>query len=415
MACEARVGCRNAAAGGDMGENVSVVDRVVESGVVPPELFEHIEHILDANDDREVTAATAAAMFALSPEASVTFAVRSLEDGSFTVYDHYLDGNYTERHVGDTTPAHSLSNVVARANRPAERHVAPGTNDPWFLDYPDFFGIPVLHDEVGNVVRTLIVGLPEGADVAEDTYLYCLSVVAGFCERAYARIGRVRGAVETGRALEREYVLQEIHDTAVQDIFACELGLVAAISSAEAGGTVDAADLRTCLEHAQAAGHSIREVLSDAPLAHDGFALVSEILEKEVDLHEQAGGPTTARILDGDMELGGTLARTVRMVVHECLCNVRKHANATQAIVFSSIEDGVLSLCVEDDGAGFDVNGASGTASGDRAASRPPDMLHFGLRNLKKALAAIGGKLAVESAPGEGCAVHAKIRLEGTL
>ena len=398
-----------------MTENVSVVDRVVESGVIPPALFEHIERILDAGDDHEVTAATAAAMFALSSEASVTFAVRSLEDGSFTVYDHYLDGRYTERHIGDTTPPHSLSNVVARANRPAERHVAPGTEDPWFLDYPDFFGIPVLHDDAGDVVRTLIIGLPEGAGVAEDAYLYCLSVVAGFCERAYTRIGRVRGAIETGRELEREYFLQEIHDTAVQDIFACELGLVAAIGTAEAGGTVGAETLRTCLEHAQAAGHGIREALNDAPWKREGFALVSDIVDKEINLHEQAGGPATTRILDGDMELGGVLARTVRMVVHECLCNVRKHACATQVIVFSNIEDGLLNLCIEDDGAGFDINAAAAeTAADDTARSSKLQLRpHFGLRNLHKALTAIGGELAVESAPGEGCAVHAKIRLEG--
>ena len=64
----------------------------------------------------------------------------------------------------------------------------------------------------------------------------------------------------------------------------------------------------------------------------------------------------------------------------------------------------ILSLCVEDDGRGFDpASIRKGQADGG--------VPHFGLANLEEAVRLVGGYVEVESAPGEGCAVRARIRL----
>jgi signal transduction histidine kinase len=74
----------------------------------------------------------------------------------------------------------------------------------------------------------------------------------------------------------------------------------------------------------------------------------------------------------------------------EALQNTAKYSAATAARITLSASDGALLFAVSDDGAGFD---AARTAMGS------------GLRNMADRLAALGGRLEVESAPGAGTTV----------
>jgi signal transduction histidine kinase len=81
-------------------------------------------------------------------------------------------------------------------------------------------------------------------------------------------------------------------------------------------------------------------------------------------------------------------------IVRELLFNVVKHAEASEARVALSCEDGSCIIHVEDDGVGFD-----------------PTILHnqqvgqsgFGLASLRERLDLVGGELrAIDSEPGAG-------------
>jgi signal transduction histidine kinase len=82
---------------------------------------------------------------------------------------------------------------------------------------------------------------------------------------------------------------------------------------------------------------------------------------------------------------------TAYFVVAEALTNVAKHANATTAAVSSRVQDGTLRLEVRDDG----IGGARSDGSG--------------LEGLKDRLAALDGRLHVESSAGDGTVVAAAI------
>ena len=70
-----------------------------------------------------------------------------------------------------------------------------------------------------------------------------------------------------------------------------------------------------------------------------------------------------------------------------------KHAEATTASVILEREGDVLRMIVEDDGHGFDADGAlAGTADWGR----------FGLIGMCERLALVGGSLTIESEPGSG-------------
>jgi signal transduction histidine kinase len=91
---------------------------------------------------------------------------------------------------------------------------------------------------------------------------------------------------------------------------------------------------------------------------------------------------------------------TLYRVVQEALTNVAKHATASQASVVVSRHDGVATAVVEDNGAGFDPE-AIGTG-------------RLGLLGMRERATLLGGELHVESAPGSGTTVTARIPLAGS-
>ncbi len=91
-------------------------------------------------------------------------------------------------------------------------------------------------------------------------------------------------------------------------------------------------------------------------------------------------------------ELRSFLYRAVR----ELLINVAKHARASQAVVSLSRDRKTLSISVEDDGVGFDLDPQH---PADRAG------LHFGLFHIRERLSHFGGWMLNEAEPGQGASV----------
>jgi signal transduction histidine kinase/PAS domain-containing protein len=78
----------------------------------------------------------------------------------------------------------------------------------------------------------------------------------------------------------------------------------------------------------------------------------------------------------------------------EAISNVLKHANATQLEISLQGEDGRVRLRVEDDGQGFEPEAAS-----------QKEAPSWGLQIMRERIESIGGKVQIESEPGEGTRV----------
>jgi signal transduction histidine kinase len=89
-------------------------------------------------------------------------------------------------------------------------------------------------------------------------------------------------------------------------------------------------------------------------------------------------------------------------IVQECLNNIVKHSQATQADVAVWREDGRLLLTVADDGKGF-------TSGAVAAESRQGG---FGLMGISERARLLGGKADVRSSPGKGVQVIIEIDLK---
>jgi signal transduction histidine kinase len=93
-------------------------------------------------------------------------------------------------------------------------------------------------------------------------------------------------------------------------------------------------------------------------------------------------------------EIETALLRTAQ----EALANVARHAHATRAGVTLSYMGDVVTLDVRDDGVGFAVDTPTPGESGG-----------FGLTAMRQRVSRVAGTLAIESEPGGGTAVSARV------
>jgi signal transduction histidine kinase/tetratricopeptide (TPR) repeat protein len=207
---------------------------------------------------------------------------------------------------------------------------------------------------------------------------------------------RLRQSAEAVAVLEeRQRLARDLHDSVTQSLYSLSLFSRAAREAAEDGDANRLSHSLTELEHNTL--HILREMrlllyeLRPADLEQEGLIRAIELrldaverranLQLDVHLGELAG-------LSPSQEV------ELYHIVVEALNNVVKHAAATRVALQLTQANGVLHLCVVDDGRGFDPAQTKGG---------------MGLRNIRERVARLDGRLSVSSAPGGGTRLEAVV------
>jgi signal transduction histidine kinase len=245
----------------------------------------------------------------------------------------------------------------------------------------------------GRTFGTLMVGVAGGGPPLREAAVQLLET---FAEQAAVALEYERLQRELQRLAvleDRERIAKELHDGAIQALFAVGMGLQ---GSAMLAGD---AELRRRIENAvEELDRVIRDlrnyifglrpgILADRQLDQALGRLVEEL--------QQRGGVVAVAEIDpaAAAELAGKAGDVVQLA-REALSNVGRHAGAaTCRVSLYRTEEGVV-LEVDDDGRGFDPARAGGG---------------HGLRNLRERAAALGGRAEITSAPGEGTRVRVTI------
>jgi PAS domain S-box-containing protein len=205
---------------------------------------------------------------------------------------------------------------------------------------------------------------------------------------------RVRSDLQRLAVLEdRERIGRELHDGAIQELFAVGMGL-----QGMAIMTADPA-LRDRLEGSVGrVDEVIRDLRNYIFGLRPGIAAdrhLGRALEELAEQLEQQHGVACAVDVDqaAAARLAGRAADVVQ-VAREALSNVGRHAGAATCRLSLRAEPGSTVLEIEDDGRGF--------AAGEAHAG-------WGLRNLGERAAAMDGSLDVESVAGEGTLVRLRL------
>ena len=205
-----------------------------------------------------------------------------------------------------------------------------------------------------------------------------------------------RQVEQLAAAEERSRLARDLHDSVSQTIFSLTLTAQAARILMER----DPARVPAQLDHLQALAknalaemRSLIEHLRPDSLTQNGLAagLHQHVLERKL-----RDGLDVQLVIHGESRLPAALEEGLFRVVQEALNNVVKHAGVTEAAVTLRLDRNPIELCIADRGAGFDPQ------------ARPPETGHLGLAGMAERVAALGGRLEIESAPGSGTRIWVK-------
>jgi signal transduction histidine kinase len=100
--------------------------------------------------------------------------------------------------------------------------------------------------------------------------------------------------------------------------------------------------------------------------------------------------------LPREIQVSSQTRHNISMAVKEAVHNAIKHANSTELILRVAIDEGLLTVCVQDNGRGFRTEGRLGGS---------------GLANMKQRMEAVGGDCLVESQSGQGTSVRLSLKI----
>lgn len=225
---------------------------------------------------------------------------------------------------------------------------------------------------------------------------------------------RTRGTLaesrhRTGVLEERERLAREIHDTIAQGLTSMGILLQAAdrmwASDPELARSHVRRAAAAAAENLDEARRFVRDLQPAGPV--DGS--LPEALARLCESACQEAGPRVRFRQEGEQyPLEPGVQAALLRVAQGALANVRDHAGAATATATATVTatvtatatlsylDGEVTLDVFDDGTGF-------------AEPTPATGRGYGLRTMRDRLAEVGGTLAVESVPGEGTAIAARI------
>ncbi len=204
----------------------------------------------------------------------------------------------------------------------------------------------------------------------------------------------------TGRAIaaqedERRRIARELHDGIGQGLTAALLQLETATRTAppnlapKLSGAMEC--VRGSMEEARAVAARLR------PEALDDLGLVSALRSLGKRLAEQTGIEIELDLHDGLPKLPEEDEIVVYRVAQEALTNLLRHADATHVRVCLERREGVVRLCVVDNGVGLGGSAAGG-----------------GMRGMRERAVLIGADLEIQPGQDGGVAVTLDVPVEGS-
>jgi signal transduction histidine kinase len=207
-----------------------------------------------------------------------------------------------------------------------------------------------------------------------------------------------REAQNVAVAEERARLAREIHDTLAQGL----IGVILCLERLDLAVPADDACYRPWIERAleqsrsslDEARRSVRD-LRAAPL--EGRNLLEAVTNLIADLDDSSTFDIDAQLPASLPPLSARVETALFRVIQEALFNAGKHAQCNEVSISLRTSETVLLVEIEDDGVGFDRD--AGTQSPGR----------FGLTTMHERMLQIGGRLGIESSPGNGTSIVATV------
>ncbi|MFI0016002.1 sensor histidine kinase [Streptomyces griseus] len=246
----------------------------------------------------------------------------------------------------------------------------------------------------------LILARLEGGPMFMDAEIAALPGFADQAALALELADRRRDAEQMSLLEDRDRIARDLHDLAVQRLFATGMTLQSARPLVEHPGAAERLgraidDLDSTIKIIRSTIFGLREHGSSK-----GAPTLRTRVVQAMDDAAPALGFSPALRMEGliDTDVPRAVADHVIAVIGEALSNVARHAAANRAEVSVTADEGVLVVTVTDDGIGL-------------PPGLPTDGRRGGLRNLAERAESLGGTLSVraEPRPGNGTVLEWRI------
>ena len=209
------------------------------------------------------------------------------------------------------------------------------------------------------------------------------------------RIRRLAAEVIRAGDAERARLARELHDSTAQTLAAVVMQLAAATGEAQR------TELATRLESIKAAAlDALEEVrllsLTVHPRVLDDLGLPAALNNLAREAGRTAGFDIDVVAPDTIAELPPDRASILYRVAQEAVGNAVRHGRPTHVCIRLEVDDGMATVEVTDDGAGFDVDAARNTSG-------------LGIFSMRERAALVGGSFQIVSRPGSGARVRASV------
>jgi len=200
---------------------------------------------------------------------------------------------------------------------------------------------------------------------------------------------------------ERNRLARELHDSVTQTLFSTSLiaevvPRLYEVNKPEAEKRLD--EMRRLARGALAEMRTLLMELRPNAIIE---ATPNELLRHLMDAYSSRIGSVIqyTEKIDPKATITGDQKLVIYRVAQEALNNVAKHASPNQVKILFHVDPTQISLMVEDDGRGFEINDVQSN--------------HFGIGFMQERADGIGAQIKIISQPGEGTLVHLIIRMVG--
>jgi signal transduction histidine kinase len=311
-------------------------------------------------------------------------------------------GHTLTRHPSDGEPdtiadRDELCQALLKSQKPARAEtlwesLTPATCARWQgLAWAQIFAPVIFESQLQGL---LVLGARISGDVYSDQDVQIIATVAQQTALAYTNVQLVETLRGLNRRLvradetHRKCVARDLHDAVLQQLFFVKQGLFHDQAHSQSVALLD--------DIIEALRRTIRD--ERPPLLDQGLQLALQGLVEEMQKVAGASPAISWRSnIAGRLPLSDEQATALYRIAQEALANALKHAHAQHVAVTLDTDDGVVRLCVADDGVG--------------APARPEEREHhYGIAGMRERAAMIHAHLRIASAPGEGTHVTVEVR-----
>ncbi|MGA7615269.1 MAG: sensor histidine kinase [Thermoanaerobaculia bacterium] len=192
---------------------------------------------------------------------------------------------------------------------------------------------------------------------------------------------------------ERSRIARDLHDGVGQQITALSLSLAAATAR-----PTTADDLRKLQWLVAELDRELDRAIHELrPVVLDEMGLFEAVRDHTLGWSEISGIPADVQVEEVHSRLPQLVESNLFRILNEALNNVARHANAHSVSVELRLDQGALTLIVEDDGEGFEY------------ASEKMQNGGLGLRSMMERVESLGGSFEIESSRSKGTTLYFRL------